>query len=175
MATKLVGEVISPLLLQEERVLLCATSHTAVDNVLGVLLKAGLGDSVLDRATRLASKPTDVPEEIREKMLLPEDWMARMDEIEKSRLMFACTVKATHHDILCRGDFNLAVVVDAHTLSDPALWAVLLRARQVLLIGSHELTDERPLALFQRMLKAPKAPVVRWNAPTEDNIVVLDD
>ena len=175
MALKLVGEVVSPLLLQEERVLLCGTSHSAVDNVLTALLKAGLGESVLSRVTRLASKPTDVPEDVRQRMMLPEDWMKRMDEIEKSRLMFACTVKAAHHDILCRGDFNLAVVVDAHTVSDPALWAVLLRARQVLLVGSPELKDDQPVGLFQRMVKAPKAPVVRWVGAPDDNIVVLDD
>ena len=171
---RLVAEVVSPLLLQQERILLCGTSHASVDNILRALLSAGLSGELLSRVTRLASKPDDVAEGVRDRMLLPQDWSENIGQLEQSRLMFACSVKAVHHDILSRGDFNLAIVVDAQRVSDPALWAVLLRARQVLLFGPEPSSEtDSPAVLFQRLLKAGTCPIEKWEKPSD--VVILDD
>jgi hypothetical protein len=111
--------------------------------------------------------------------MLPADWPEHIAEIEKTTKMFACTVKAVHHDILSRGDFDLAVVIDVHKLPDAALWGVLLRARQVLLVGTAAQSEESgDLYLFQRLLGQGTVPVVRWTQPPKlepDTVVILDD
>jgi CRISPR/Cas system-associated exonuclease Cas4 (RecB family) len=176
-ADQLVGELISPLLLQKERVLVCGTSHGLVDSVLEALLSAGLGEDILSKVTRLASKPEDVVESVRERMLIPKDWAEKADEFEKSRLMYACTVKAVHHDILSRGDFNVAVVLGADRTPDALLWGVMLRSRQVVLVGSDSQEDNTETMIFHRLVNANKSPVVQWDSAEVDNetVVVIDD
>ena len=177
-ALRLVAELVSPLLLQEERVLVCGPSHGSVDSVLSALQSVGLSEEILSRVTRLASKPEDVVESVRERMLLPENWLENIAEIEKTRLLFACTVKAVHQDILSRGDFNVAIVLGADRIPDAALWGVLLRARQVVLVGTSS-SEEDDKIFFQRSIKAASVPVLRWQGPeqktTDHDVVVLDD
>ena len=174
-AKRVVEEVVKPLLEKDERILLCGTSHGGIDSILSELLASGLSEDVLKRITRLASKPTDVIEGVRETMLLPENWMATVADIEASRLMFACTVKAVHHDILSRGDFGVAIVIDAHRVPDAALWGVLIRARQVVLVGdSTGEKDTEGQFLFKRLLETPGAPTVDWGPKAEVEVVELE-
>jgi hypothetical protein len=177
-ALRLVAELVSPLLLQEERVLVCGTSHGSVDNVLTALQSVGLSDETLSRITRLASKPEDVEESVRERMLLPDNWMEHIAEIEKTRLLFACTVKAIHHDILSRGDFNVAIVLGADRIPDASLWGVLLRARQVVLVGT-SCGEGDDKVFFHTSIKAESVPVLRWQGAepktADHDVVVLDD
>ena len=176
---KLIGEIISPYILKNSRILICATSHTAVDSVLTLLQASGVLSSLQGRVTRLASKPEDVAEAVRETMSLPTNWQEQIGEIEEMTKIFACTVKAVHHDLLSRGDFDLAVVIDANKLTDAALWGVLLRSRQVLLVGSPSAgeDDSEDLHLFRRLVASDKVPVARWREEKREELetVVIDE
>ena len=155
-------ELISPLISANERVLLCGTSHGIIDSVLVRLIEV-VGSSTLNRITRLASKSQDLVQSVRERLMLPDDWMTRIDEIEKSRILFACTVKAVHHDILSRGDFSVAIVLGADKVPDAALWGVMIRARQVVLVGSTDPPNFGDMDdyLFNRLSRDKTVPIVQ--------------
>jgi hypothetical protein len=171
----LVNGVIKPLIEANEKILLCGTSNASIDSVLVEVSRCGLKPDVLNKITRLGSKPEDFDEVVRENFRLPEDWMERVDEIEKTRLMFACTVKGVHNDILSRGDFSAAVVLGADKLTDAAGWGVLLRARQTVLVGKvHEAGDQDEYYLFQRLRRADHFPTVEAGAQETQEPVVVD-
>jgi hypothetical protein len=175
---RIVDELILPVL--QSRVLLCAPSHESVDQVL-VKLVQQLGKTdpdLIQRITRLASRPEDVDETLRTdptNMMLPSDWINRIDTFSQSRVLYACTAKAVHHDLLCPGDFELAIVVGADKVSDPNLWGVLLRAKKIVLIGSSRQRDEEnldpdasPPYLFARLLESGQG-VVKWDSELLDD------
>ena len=156
--------IISPALEREgNRILLCAPSHDKLDMVLEQCI-AGMDKKI----TRIASKALDAMENVRSKYMLPEDWMWKVDEIEKSTSLFACTVKAVHHELLSRGNFNVAVVIDAHKVPDALLWGVLIRARQVLLIGRSSDDCQSPEDFLFKRLR----PVACWK---QDAVVVIEE
>jgi hypothetical protein len=129
-----VNEIIVPLLTTDRRILVCGTSHESVDFLLEEILKA-ITDTMKARISRIASRPEDTSAGVKD-VLLPEDWCNRIDEIESSRSLVACTVKAVHHDLLCRGDFDFSIILGADKVPDPSLWGVLLRCRQAVLLPS---------------------------------------
>ena len=126
------SEIIKGLISKKERVLLCGSSHDAIDTVLEKIVE-NLDESYHGRITRIASRPEDVRERLRG-FVIPDNWDKDPDNFEKSRVLIACTVKAVHHDLLSRGDFNCAIVVGANKTPDPFLWGVMVRSRQVVLV-----------------------------------------
>ena len=133
-----------------QRMLICGIEHESIDKVLTALLPL-LSDEIRKRVTRIASKIEDVAEDIRPHVL-PQEWPQRADEIDKSQLLFACTVKGVHHDILSKGEFAFALVLDAEKVPDPALWGVALRVKRLLLVASGASADENN-TLYHRISK----------------------
>ena len=176
----IVKDILLPLISHQERILLCGTSHGSIDEVLMGLLSCGDSDEkMIERITRIASKPEDLVEKVRDSFMLPQDWLTRIDEIERSRVMFACTVKAVHHDILSRGDFGVAIVLGADRIPDAALWGVMIRARQVLLVGNVDKQlgegDSEDNYLFRRLVKHRTCPIIDIGGQeTQMPIVELD-
>lgn len=128
------------LMLKDKRVLLCGSSHEAIDFIVEPLIMA-VNEALRSRISRIASRPEDVRETVRP-YIIPDDWDKDPEVFERSRLVVACTVKAVHHDLLSRGDFDCAVVVGANKAPDPLLWGVMVRARRIILIEcSPKLTE----------------------------------
>ena len=69
----------------------------------------------------------------------------------------------------------MAIVIDAHRVPDAALWGVLIRARQVVLVGdSTGEKDTEGQFLFKRLLETPGAPTVDWGPKAEVEVVELE-
>jgi hypothetical protein len=119
-------------MLKDKRVLLCGSSHEAIDVIVEPLIMA-VNEALRSRISRIASRPEDVRDTVRP-YIIPDDWDKDPEVFERSRLVVACTVKAVHHDLLSRGDFDCAVVVGANMTPDPLLWGVMVRARRIILI-----------------------------------------
>ena len=173
-ALRVLRDLIEPAFRRSERVLICASGHDKLDLMMEQCMHAMID---IDKIARIASKTSNV----KDLFLLPEDWMMRIDEIDKSTRLFACTIKGVHHDLLSRGDFNFAIVLDAHKVPDALLWGVLLRSRQVVLVGDSSTRNESDPneCLFNRI-----APAETWKAPEQhsqqlnqqnDTVVVIED
>ena len=126
------AEIVKSMVSKGERVLVCGSSHRAIDSVMEQVVFS-LHESYHNRITRIASRPEDVMDTIKP-FIIANDWDKDPDAFEKTRLVVACTVKAVHHELLSRGDFNCAIVVGANKTPDPFLWGLMVRCRQLVLV-----------------------------------------
>ncbi|EGT51512.1 hypothetical protein CAEBREN_07745 [Caenorhabditis brenneri] len=136
--TTLISVLIQCLVATNKKVLLAAFTHSAVDNILGKLIKDVSSDKIL----RLGSSST-IKDDIR-KMTLKEklesessqDYYAAVKRVMKTTPIVACTCHHVPRELLFSyRHFDAVIVDEASMVLEPLLLPVLATSKKFVLVG----------------------------------------
>ena len=133
-----VSDLIVPSLVRGMRIVLCAAEESDLDSVLDKIIEIRGNEGILKFAS------------------LSTDWGETAEIIETSTQLFGGTLKNINHDILSKGEYDAGIVINAHSVVDPHIWAVAIRCKTLVLVGNDitdNPTEEKPATLFQRIHK----------------------
>jgi len=146
--TQVLASLLESLVDEGLRVLLCAYTNSAVDNVLLRLIKnkvkfARVGNTM---AIHKGIRP----------YAMPQKWKST-DEVEqyaRSILLVACTCHSAADGFVQKQEFDIIVIDEASQCTEPVLWCSLQRAKRFVLVGDcNQLSPlvRHPEALKNRM------------------------